>query len=355
MPPKRNTSSMDLSRASPVIQQPTNIGNDPGSSTKGVGTTSAGLKSKRQPLVRSGGSGSNSGSQQSLLGFSSRKNASVTPEKKKVSGLKRKVEEVGDEGVVNPETTVHPLFARKAEEPMVLEPVQSVDVDSKEGVRSATIEGISGVPTGWDPLLLTGSQPTKTMEQNLTLDNVHSSSLDLTPDEQAEQTEALQPGTHRNRGLAFRKAMLSADQRIKAIRETKPPIGKGKTGAGAKGKTGKGKGGLDPNDKRWSKVYKESWKAMGGDHIAPSTLFLPFPAPRTDLTPFYTCSPYHAPNTHQDPPYPPRIRPLAAIRTVCWYLEAGEVGTCQSMGIGTARGGMSPSLPHQVLVLMRVR
>ncbi|KAJ9097503.1 hypothetical protein QFC20_006160 [Naganishia adeliensis] len=269
MPPKRNTSSMDLSRASPVIQQPMNIGNDPGSSTKGVGTTSAGLKSKRQPLVRSGGSGSNSGSQQSLLGFSSRKNAPVTPEKKKVSGLKRKVEEVGDEGVVNPETTVHPLFARKAEEPMVLEPVQSVDVDSKEGVRSATIEGISGVPTGWDPLLLTGSQPTKTMEQNLTLDNVHSSSLDLTPDEQAEQTEALQPGTHRNRGLAFRKAMLSADQRIKAIRETKPPIGKGKTGAGAKGKTGKGKGGLDPNDKRWSKVYKESWKAMGGDHIAP--------------------------------------------------------------------------------------
>ena len=241
---------------------------------KGVGTASAGLKSKRQPLVRSGGSGSNSGSQQSLLGFSSKKNAPVTPEKKKMSGLKRKVEEVGDEGVVAPETTVHPLFARKAEEPIVLEPVQSVDVDSKEGVRFTTIEGVSGVPTGWDPLLLTGSQPTKAMEQNLTLDNVHSSSFDLVPDEQEEQTDALLPGTQRTRGLAVRKAMLSADQRIKAIRESKPPIGKGKTGAGTKGKMGKAKGGLDPNDKRWSRVYKESWKAMGGDHITPSAYLL---------------------------------------------------------------------------------
>jgi hypothetical protein len=236
MAPKRNSSAMDLSAASPVIQQPTNLTNDTGSATKGVGA----LKGKRTPLVRSGGSGSNSGSQQSLLGFSSRKNAPVTPEKKKSAGVKRKVEEVGDEGVVKPETMVHPLFAKRTEETMA-EPVQSVDAD---------------------PLLLASGPATKEMEHNLTLDNP---STDLSPSEQAEQTL---PGTQ-TRGLAVRKAMLAADQRIKVIREIKPPIGKGKPAG--KGKASKAKGGLDPNDKKWSKVYKESWKAMGGDDIAPST------------------------------------------------------------------------------------
>ncbi|KAI5452767.1 hypothetical protein NCC49_000513 [Naganishia albida] len=265
MAPKRNSSAMDLSRASPVVQQPTNLTNDSGSSSKGVGTTS--LKSKRTPLVRSGGSGSNSGSQQSLLGFSSRKNAPVTPEKKREVAAKRKAQQIGDEGVVKPETTVHPLFAKKAEE-TTAEPVQSVDVDAKDGIRPTTIEGVSGVPTGWDPLLLFSGPPTKEMEHNLTLDNAPSTTLDLTSPEETEETDSLLPGTQRTRGLAVRKAMLAADQRIKLIRETKPPIGKGKA-VGAKGKASKGKGGLDPNDKRWSKVYKESWKAMGGDHIAP--------------------------------------------------------------------------------------
>lgn len=286
MPPKRNTpaSSLDLSGASPVIQSSTNIGNDPGSTTKGVGT---GLKSKRQPLVRSGGSGSNSGSQQSLLGFSSKKNTPVTPEKKKraTGGLKRKAEEVEHE-VEDSGTTLHPMFAaaRKGDEPTTIAkpPVQTIDLDSnQDGVRSVTIDGVSGVPTDhWDPLLLsyTGSTvPTKEMERNLTLDNVHESSLDLTPGEQVEETDDIAPGKRRIRGLAVRKAMLEADQRIKSIRLSKPSValGKGKTVAGTKGKAGvRGKetssGGLNPNDKKWSKVYKEAWKAMGGDFITPS-------------------------------------------------------------------------------------
>lgn len=262
MAPKRTRSStsLDLSRASPVLESSVNLGNDPGSTTKGVGTT----KSKSK-LVRSG---SGNGSGQGTLGFSSRKNTPVTPVKGK--GVKRTVTEVDDVE----ERAVHPIFAaaRKGEETKLPEmTVEAVDVDA----QSPSLNGISGVPTDnkWDPLLLhstTDKAPTKEMQQNL---NIHTipplATLDSSPEEQTEEQDSMTEGRRTVRGLAVRKAMLRADEKIKALREGKDSAG-GKKAAAA----GKVKGGLNPNDKRWGKVYKAAWQSMGGDDITPST-FLP--------------------------------------------------------------------------------
>ncbi|GHJ86492.1 hypothetical protein NliqN6_2894 [Naganishia liquefaciens] len=257
MPPKRtaSASTLDLSRASPVIESPAHLGNDAGSSTKGVGTRG---KSK---LVRGG-----SGSQQGLLSFSSKKNTPVTPEKRKTvgGGMKRKMAEVQDweEG-----KALHPLFAlaRKGEELSTVAESSAPSVDA-DVAQTTSINGISGVPVdAWDPLLLGTSVPSKSMEQHLNIHNIPSATLDSTANEQTPETDDLTAGERIVKGLAVRKAMLRADEKIKTLRE-----GKGSAavkGAAAKAKAKKG--GLDPGDKRWSKVYKAAWKSMGGDDIAP--------------------------------------------------------------------------------------
>ncbi|KAJ9113853.1 hypothetical protein QFC19_000046 [Naganishia cerealis] len=304
MPAQSNPrgSTLDRSRAEPIISNPTNIGNDLGSSTIGVGTE-GGLKPKRQPLTRSGGSGgNNSGSQQSLLGFSSRKAGPVTPEKKKKTAftlgtsLKRKAEQVDaqpeDALTTGTKTALHPLFAgaKRTNDPAAGAdvPVQTIILDADVGSSTSTameIKGISGVPQDgqWDPLLLHSSasgKPTQEMEDNLgPRRKMHR--LDLTTAEQVEDAES---GRARKvRGLAVRKAMIRADEKIRMIRQRKPSAaaaaaksntkmtggGKSKAGGNANGKD-KDQAVLDPNDKRWSKIYKESWGVMGGDSIAPS-------------------------------------------------------------------------------------
>lgn len=263
MPPKRTLSSstLDLSRASPVIDSSTHLGNDTGSSTKGVGTTKG-----RSKLVRGG-----SGSQQGLLSFSSKKNTPVTPEKRKTvgGGLKRKAGELQDkeEG-----KTVHPLFAlaKKGDE-TTKHAESSVEAVDGDHAQTKSDNGISGVPSDtWDPLLLGSEAPSRSMEQNLNINTIPAATLNPTTDEQILETDDLTPATRTIKGLAVRKAMLRADEKIRTLRDSKSSV----VGKGAAGKAKAKKGGLDPTDKRWSNVYKAAWKSMGGDDIAPSTSYL---------------------------------------------------------------------------------
>lgn len=180
--------------------------------------------------------------------------------------MKRKAGEVQDteEGKV-----VHPLFAlaRKGDEATkhAESSVEAVDVDD---AQTKSVKGISGVPSDtWDPLLLGLEAPSKSMEQNLNIHTIPAATLNPTTDEQIPETDDLTPGTRTIKGLAVRKSMLRADEKIKTLRDSKGSA----TSKGAVGKVKGKKGGLDPTDKRWSKVYKAAWKSMGGDDIAPST------------------------------------------------------------------------------------
>jgi len=319
-----STSDLDLSRASPVTNNPTTINhltNDPGSATLGVSVG----KAKRQPLKRSG-SGSNSGSAQSLIGFSSRKAGPVTPEKKKktvigarVTGVKRNFEHVDlvsaddeDEDTKTTATTktdgkketMHPVFALSERTttttaPSVQQPPSSITFET-----STALTGISGVPQNgaWDPLLLSHSgttNPTKAMQDNLAPPpSRDTTDLEPTPAEQVEEFEetddqAGQAGHAKVgrtiRGLAVRKAMLRADAKIRLLCSQKPSslvsttatksktasaaggAGKAKTASGKSSKEKKKEGSLDPNDKRWNGVYKAAWELMGGADITPST------------------------------------------------------------------------------------
>lgn len=200
----------------------------------------------------------------------------MTPEKKKTagSGLKRKVTEVQDDADVEVKV-VHPMFAaaRKGDDVKHAEPlVQAVDLDDPQ---TTSINGVSGVPLNgkWDPLLLGSAAPTREMEGNLNIHSIAHASLESTPAEQTEETDEMTTGKRTIKGLAVRKAMLRADEKIKVLRDSKDS-GTKKKAAGAKVK-GK-KEGLNPNDKRWNKVYKAAWQAMGGDDITPSMFTFPF-------------------------------------------------------------------------------
>ncbi|KAJ9116884.1 hypothetical protein QFC22_004541 [Naganishia vaughanmartiniae] len=316
MPATRNsTSELDLSRASPITNNaiaPNNLSNDRGSALLGTGVGVG--KAKRQPLKRSG-SGSNSGTGQSLLAFSSRKAGPVTPEKKKTAGagLKRRIGEVvdvdteaqqqeDDGGANGSKRTVmmHPVFAAPGRPTNTTasfieeKPSTSVPLDN-----STAVQGISGVPQDgkWDPLLLSLSasgKPTKEMEDNLAPPSLRNTA-DLEPslEEQGEESVddqeqgTAQPRTRMINGLAVRKAMLRADEKIQLLRLQKPTSAtstttmKPKTGSAGKAKTGaksakekkqKQEGMLDPGDKRWKGVYEAAWELMGGADITPSTL-----------------------------------------------------------------------------------
>ncbi|KAJ9101861.1 hypothetical protein QFC21_003201 [Naganishia friedmannii] len=319
------SSALDLSRASPITNNPTtanNLSNDPGSTTLGTGV-GAGGKTKlqqRQPLKRS----ASSAAAQSLLGFSSRKAGPVTPEKKKkttAAGLKRRIEQVVDVDVDEQQeeedastngskittnsTAMHPVFAvpdpeRNTAAASSLQPTPATST-------THTIEGTSAVPQNgaWDPLLLFASasasgpgKPTKQMEENLApAPSRDITDLEPTPEEQVEEIvvvvdqadDAGKEVGRTIRGLAVRKAMLRADEKIRVLRHQRPSTsssnsasaksktaaaaaGKGKQGAAKSKKeksAGKADGGLDPNDKRWDGVYRAAWELMGGADVAP--------------------------------------------------------------------------------------
>ncbi|KAJ9116804.1 hypothetical protein QFC24_006609 [Naganishia onofrii] len=361
-PSRTHTSSsdkldkLDLSRASPTTNNPTipnNLTNDSGSATLGVGGVG---KGKRQPLKRSAGSagsGTGSGSGQSLLGFSSRKAGPVTPEKKKTSGLKRRIGEVvvdlesqEDGSTIGPKvpitnTNIHPVFA-VPERPTnstitstLTIPETTITTTTTTTTLSTTdetVQGISGVPQNgaWDPLLLSRTNPTKEMENNLAppppsllsrsrAGLSHGQDLEPTEEERMEEQvddDDADNGVSRTRtrtrtinGLAVRKAMIRADEKIRHLRSqsqkqshrpfsslsmptTTPTSTKSKTAVGGKNKVGgstarsvKGKNNkkmeeeeeevktatLDPDDRRWNRVYEAAWELMGGDDVAPST------------------------------------------------------------------------------------
>lgn len=366
-PTRTHTSSsdkldkLDLSRASPTTHNPTipnNLTNDSGSATLGVGVGGVG-KGKRQPLKRSAGSaGSGTGSGQSLLGFSSRKAGPVTPEKKKTSGLKRRfgevvidLEEQEDGSTIGAKvpitnTNIHPVFA-VPERPtnstttstLTIPETTITTTTTTLSTTNETVQGISGVPQNgaWDPLLLSRTNPTKEMENNLSpppsflpgsrAGLTHGQGQDLGPEPTEEEQMEEQvdddaadddaDGVRRTRtrtinGLAVRKAMIRADEKIRQLRSQKQSqrpfsslsmpttttTAKLKTAAGGKNKVGgstaksvKGKNNkkmeeeeevkvkaarLDPDDRRWKGVYEAAWELMGGDDVAPSTCLVVF-------------------------------------------------------------------------------